>query len=156
MFIFGITILVHVYLFDAIVTQYIAQAKALKLIKLERADEYFIIPDWHTSRMGQLITTIVFWILGVLFSISTPNHIGFFASIIVVYCFGAAPWMYYYHVNFMTTKLYHTLKRSGYSNHNEGCLLILFKVLFVFIKPIICYGYALIFYIKDLIMNKKD
>ena len=153
-YIYCVIIIVAIYLFDAIVTQYIAGSKATKLRRLEKSDEHFICPDWHTSPKGQTISTIVFWILGILFAIAIPNHLGYYVSTVVVYCYGALPWMYYYHVNFMTTKLFYKYKRGNDDIGNMGCLLIFLNVLWVFIKPIICYVYALIFYIKDFITKK--
>lgn len=143
---FGLIIVMSVYLFDAFVVQYISSAKATKALRTERNQEFCNYSEWQTHATERRIFTVVFWALGIVNGVIHFFHIGFFGFLLMVYCFGALPWIYYYDLKKSWYTYYYRLK-SGVEEHRSDFVIIVTNIF----KPVVWFLYALIFYIKDFI-----
>ncbi len=149
----GIMLPVAIYLFDAIGTQYVAQSKAIKVRRKEKRGEYPAYSEWQSHPVERTMFTIIFWVLGFWTSFYV---FGLLYALPLTYCYGALPWVYYYHLRKEWETCYMRYSSGVYGdNGGTGCISVLFRVIVNLLKPLYWFVFALIFYIKDFISDVK-
>ena len=146
----GLYLPITIYLFDAFGTQYVIQHKVRKTIRKERKGEFVPYSKWQTSSVERFVSTIIFWILGLFLSIYLFPKLGLLGLIIITYCYGALPWIYYYDIRKSWRNDYEIISNNLSDRRPDWVILI--RNIF---RPLVWFFYAMIFYVKDFIGTWK-